>query len=284
MITVDFLKRYSFLFFLIVLLSQNQIGKAKTIKVLAIGNSFSVDAAEAYLDDIAKDAKVKMIIGNCNLGGCSLERHWSNAAGDSALYAYRKIINGDSTLFFNQTLKQCLQEEDWDYITLQQVSYLSGIYDSFFPYITDLMNYISENNKNKKVKFALHQTWAYAANSTHSGFKNYENDQFVMYSAVNNTLKAVAKEIDIQLIIPSGTAIQNARSSVIGDHLCRDGFHLSLGLGRYTAACVWFEVLTGKPVINTQFKPASVSTVNAELAKKSAHYAVDYPFKITVVK
>lgn len=38
------------------------------------------------------------------------------------------------------------------------------------------------------------------------------------------------------MIIPTGTAIQNARTSFVGDHMNRDGYHLDLKIGRYTAA------------------------------------------------
>lgn len=276
------LKSSFLLLIVFVFFQQNNSFAAKTIKVLAIGNSFSVDAAEAFLDDIAKDAKVKMIIGNCNLGGCSLQRHWGIAKSDSALYAFRKITNGDSTLAYNQTLKQCLQAEDWDYITLQQVSHFAGMEATYFPYITNLMNFIQENTKNKKVKFALHQTWAYAANSTHFGFKNYDKNQLRMYTAVTNTVKKVAQKLNIKLIIPSGTAIQNGRTTDIGDHFCRDGFHLSLELGRYTAACVWFETLTGKSILNTTFKPENVSVTDAKKVRLAAHWAVKNPFETTI--
>ena len=37
---------------------------AKLVKVLAIGNSFSQDAVEQYLWELAREAGVKMIIGN----------------------------------------------------------------------------------------------------------------------------------------------------------------------------------------------------------------------------
>ncbi len=30
------------------------------------------------------------------------------------------------------------------------------------------------------------------------------------------------------MIIPTGTAIQNARTSFVGDHMNRDGYHLDL--------------------------------------------------------
>lgn len=272
-----------FLFLLVFgILSQSDAYTQKTIKILAIGNSFSVDAAEAYLDDLAVAADIDMIIGNCEIGGCSLERHWETVKADSALYAYRKIVNGDSSLFLNQTLKHCLQDEDWDYVTLQQVSYNAGRYDTYFPYIEDLMDYIKQNVSDSNVKFALHQTWAYAANSTHPGFINYENDQVKMYLAVTSTIKKVSEQTGIKKIIPSGTAIQNGRNTFIGDNFCRDGFHLSLDLGRYTAACVWFGELTGKSVKNNEFKPEGVSDEDAEIARLSAHYAVKQPFQITV--
>lgn len=45
-----------------------------TIKVLAIGNSFSQDAVEQYLHELGEAEGITMIIGNMFIGGCSLER------------------------------------------------------------------------------------------------------------------------------------------------------------------------------------------------------------------
>ena len=60
-------------------------------KILAIGNSFSEDAVESYLHDIAKAENITLVIGNLNLGGCSLERHWTNASQNLPAYEFRKI-------------------------------------------------------------------------------------------------------------------------------------------------------------------------------------------------
>ena len=278
-----FYRRIMLALFVFQILCYAEIYAGKTIRVLAIGNSFSVDAAEVYLDDLAEAANIKLIVGNCNIGGCSLERHWHNALGDSALYAYHKIVNGDSTLLMNRTLKQCLQDEAWDYITFQQVSHLAGLYDTYFPYITDLGSYVRQFATNRKVKFALHQVWAYANNSTHPGFNNYNRDQSLMYHAISTTVQKAAETTGIDIIIPSRSAIQNGRNTIIGDYFCRDGFHLSTGLGRYTAACVWFEVFTGKSVLRNRFKPVGVSERDAVLARKSAHYAIKEPLKVTII-
>jgi len=52
------------------------------LKVLAIGNSFSEDAIENYLYDLAKTSNKKMVIGNLYIGGASLELHVKNATDD----------------------------------------------------------------------------------------------------------------------------------------------------------------------------------------------------------
>ncbi|MDO9633591.1 MAG: DUF4886 domain-containing protein [Paludibacter sp.] len=251
------------------------------VKILAIGNSFSTDAAESYVDDLAKADGLQLIIANMYIGGCSLETHWKNAERDSAAYSYRKIINGDTTVVAKQKLSTAMQDEDWDYITFQQASPYSGLIDSYFPYLTNLVAYTQQLATNPDVQFAFHQTWAYAANSTHKGFKNYNNDQQQMYEAIVGTVNAAVKQAGIDIVIPAGTAIQNGRTSCVGDHFCRDGYHLSLGLGRFTAACTWYEKLLKRPVIDNSFIPSGVTQEEAKVAKHAAHNAVKQPNRVT---
>lgn len=256
----------------------------EVIKILAIGNSFSVDAAEAYLDDLAKAEGIQLIFGNMSIGGCSLEKHWKQASGDLPAYSYSKIINGDSTIIKKQKLSFALQDEKWDYITFQQVSSLSGLIDSYFPYLTDLVAYTKEHSANPKVKLVFHQTWAYATNSKHKNFKNYNKDQQEMYLAIVKTVNTAVKKAGIDIVIPAGTAIQNGRTSFIGDNFCRDGYHLHKGVGRLTAACTWYEKLLKRPAIKNTFIPAGVTPEEAKVARYAAHYAVKRPSKVTSMK
>ena len=46
----------------------------ETIKILAIGNSFSADAVEQELYGLFEAAGQKVIIGNLYIGGCPLEK------------------------------------------------------------------------------------------------------------------------------------------------------------------------------------------------------------------
>ena len=60
----------------------------ESIKILAIGNSFSVDAME-HLAIILNDAGVKeIVLGNLYIGGCSISTHSSNMKTDAAAYSF----------------------------------------------------------------------------------------------------------------------------------------------------------------------------------------------------
>jgi hypothetical protein len=155
------------------------------------------------------------------------------------------------------------------------------MYNTFFPYLTNLIQYARNNATNPNVKFAFHQTWAYAANSTHTGFSNYSKNQVTMYNAIIDAVSRASAEVGITMVIPAGTAIQNGRSSFIGDNFCRDGYHLSLGLGRYTAACTWFEKIFDRPVIGNSFIPKNLSAVEARIAQNAAHFAILNPNSVT---
>jgi hypothetical protein len=125
----------------------------------------------------------------------------------------------------NTGLLEAIQDEDWDFIPFQQVSQNAGIYESYFPYLTQLVSYVKSKATNANVKYAVHMPWAYAGTSTHPGFANYNNNQKEMYEAIVNAVFQAAAAVPIDIVIPSGTAIQNGRGSFLGDSFCRDGYH-----------------------------------------------------------
>lgn len=254
----------------------------ETIKILAIGNSFSQDALETYLYELAKAENIKVIIGNLYIGGASLELHWNNAKENKATYQYRKIdVNGNKTNTPETSIADAIADEDWDYISFQQVSSSSGIYESYVEPLPLLFENVKQMATNPDVKYILHQTWAYAQSSTHSGFAHYNNDQLTMYSAIVDAVWRAKELVPIDIVVPAGTAIQNGRSSYIGDNFCSDGYHLDVNIGRYTAACTWFEKLFNVDVIGNSFKPDALSDFEADIAQHAAHYAVKSPKEIT---
>ena len=103
---------------------------------------------------------------------------------------------------------------------------------SYFPELKELMEYVKANATNPNVKYAMQQTWAYAKDSNHPGFFRYGKDQKAMYEDVVFSYDKAAQKQNISIVIPTGTAIQNGRSSSLGDTFCRDGYHLDLKYGR----------------------------------------------------
>ncbi|KAB6085080.1 DUF4886 domain-containing protein [Bacteroides xylanisolvens] len=266
---------------ILLLLAGGTYAQQKTVRILAIGNSFSQDAVEQYLHELAEAEGISTIIGNMFIGGCSLERHVKNARDNAPAYAYRKIgTDGKKREKGKMSLEAVLADEDWDYVSLQQASPFSGMYETYEASLPELIEYVKARLP-KKTKLMLHQTWAYASTSKHSGFKNYNCNQLTMYQAIANAVKKAAKANKIKIVIPSGTAIQNARTSFIGDHLNRDGYHLDVKIGRYTAACTWFERIFKHNVVGNPYAPEGLDEVRKAVAQKAAHAAVKHPYKVT---
>lgn len=256
---------------------------ARTIRILAIGNSFSEDAVEQYLHELGEHDGVEMIIGNLYIGGCPLEKHWKNAEADKPAYRYRKIdLQNQSHWTDNMKISTALTDEPWDYISLQQASGSSGIQETYEPYLKNLVAYI--HNLAPKSKIVWHQTWAYAKTSDHGEFPKYGRDQLRMYDMINAAAKKGMKENKIKKVVPSGTTIQNARNTYIGDNMNRDGYHLHLVHGRYAAACTWYEALTGRKVTGNTYAPEGVDAKMAATIQKCAHNAVRHPWKVTLLK
>ena len=261
-----------------------QTTMARTIKILAIGNSFSEDAIEQYLHELADADGIETIIGNLFIGGCSLERHMQCVNGNLPDYRYRKIgVDGVTKETPKCDIARAIADEEWDYVSVQQASHFSGDYTTYQPYLSQLVAYVKAHTK-KDVKIVFHQTWAYAKNSDHGGFKRYGNSQKQMYDAINGALKQVIKDIHPDVIVPSGTAIQNARTSSIGDNMNRDGYHLNLLYGRYTAACTWFQAIFKRSVVGNSYAPDGVTAEQKTIAQKAASAAVKHKFKVTQIK
>ena len=266
---------------ILLLLAGGAYAQQKTVRILAIGNSFSQDAVEQYLHELAEAEGISTIIGNMFIGGCSLERHVKNARDNAPAYAYRKIgTDGKKREKGKMSLEAVLADEDWDYVSLQQASPFSGMYETYEASLPELIEYVKARLP-KKTKLMLHQTWAYASTSKHSGFKNYNCNQLTMYQAIADAVKKAAKANKIKIVIPSGTAIQNARTSFIGDHLNRDGYHLDVKIGRYTAACTWFERIFKHNVVGNPYAPEGLDEARKTVAQKAAHAAVKHPYKVT---
>lgn len=216
------------------------------MKLLSIGNSFSTDS-HRFLHSIAEQNGVSLECYNLFIGGCSLETHWTNYTENNAFYDLE--ING-SEATRKISINEALLMQNWDVITVQQASTFSGIFDSFMPFLTDLVAVIREKVPTAKIYF--HETWSYEIGSLHEGFLNYNSNQKEMYLRIKESSKKASDLIAAE-IIPTGDIVQFVRDNISefdykngGISLCRDSFHLSEDYGRFLAGAVWFKKLTGK--------------------------------------
>lgn len=251
------------------------------MKILAIGNSFSVDAMQ-WVYEIARDCGVKdLVLGNLYIGGCSLKMHYENAISGAADYIYYKNTKGTWESKESSTMLDGIQDEAWDIITMQQVSGFSGMQNTYDPYLEKLLVYVQEKMRRPDTKFVWHMTWAYQNGAEHDDFVNYDEDQEKMYHAIIRAVQGrIVPDKSFSDIIPAGTAIQNVRNSFIGDTLTRDGYHLSLHLGRYIAGMTWVKKLLHVSIDDVTFVPdvKDISKETLAVVKKAVNHAIMHPF------
>ena len=279
---------FSFLFIQSTTLLAKNNSQPKTdsvVKILAIGNSFSEDAMEHFLYVLAKAGGHKVIIGNLFIGASDLDLHWKHASENNAKYNYRKIgVDGEKTKTPATAMSTVLIDENWDYISFQQVSNKSGVFETYVEPLPKLLAYVKGIVKNPDTKYIFHQTWAYKKDSKNKKFETYGYSQDRMYQAIAETSRKLKKQYNFDLLIPAGTAIQNARTSFVGDSINRDDFHLSLFLGRYTASCAWYEMIFKDSVLGNTYYPSEISACEAEMAQNAAHRAVKNPYRVSKLK
>ncbi len=259
----------------------------KSLKLLAIGNSFSQDAFE-HLYIVCKNAGIEeLVLGNLYIGGCSLETHYNRMTNDTAAYVFylsndekmKMVDYGSGT---KMTAKFGIEYTDWDYITLQQNSANSGLPDSY-DWLDDVINYVDQY-KPEDAQYFWHMTWAYQGNSTHNSFPTYDKDQMKMYNAILSCVNdRILTNSAIKGVVPSGTAIQNLRTSHLGDTLTRDGHHLSNGIGRYAAALTYLAAITGYDISSITATPSAYSEVATHLPciKEAVKNAIAKPYEVT---
>ena len=254
----------------------------RSLKILAIGNSFSVDAMRNYLYDVLKSADYdQVILGNLYVGGCSIDTHWGYISANSGSYEYHKNDdNGKWVTTYGAKAMEALQDENWDIITVQQVSSNSGMPETFGN-LQNLVSWVNQYKTNPNAKVLWHMTWAYQQDSTHEAFPNYGSDQLTMYNAIVNTVQNTVLNIEgIDGVIPAGTAIQNLRQSYLGDTLTADGYHLNDQHGDYTASLTWYAAITGETLDLVDYAPASVQS-DVFTIKRAVGRAIINPYEIS---
>jgi hypothetical protein len=239
----------------------------RNLRVLAITSSFGLNTTQFFREIAIAEGMEDATIARAYASGCTLQKHVTNMNDGIGIYDYSKNSTGKWSTRYETSLEYALDDEYWDIIYIQQSAAQSPILSSYTDangndYIDLLMAYVAPRISNPNVTYVWNMTWAYQGDSTQKVFaETFKGDQMAMYNACVNCVKEkVVGRTDFCAIIPSGTAIQNARSSYFGDTLTKDTYHLN-NLGRVIAGYTMYATLTGKPLTEINLGPVNSGDV-----------------------
>lgn len=272
----------------------------KQCRVLVIGNSFADDGLK-YESELLSAAGINteglsvfMIYGF----GASL-KDYAEAINAEILpdkYRLRQMVGGFEEWQLDAKSLRDILSQEWDIITLQQLSSLAGNYTTYQPYLDELVAEIKATCPNKSVVLGWNLVWGVSPfPHVDFGLASWQNQ----VAACRQMLEATDY---FSFVVPSGTAVQNARALGIdndGHCLTRDEQHLCYGAGLYVAACAWWEAIIapwsgvriiGNPATHSisdyersdSGNPSVPVTVGNKLVLQlCAKYAIDNPFELS---
>ena len=256
----------------------------ETLKILFVGNSFSVDTAQ-HLPEVALSMGVKNLhFAVLYIGGCSTRRHYSNLIDNVKGYDYYESVgrNGEWSCTNGVSNVDAIKSDDWDIIALQHGT-IDGSKNTELEYYDKLAPLVEEIRKiaPEKSKIVFNRHWVGESWHTHPEIVSFGGDTQKMYEIVSDLTKNhIVKTKHLDFATPVGTAVQNARTSRI-ETLNRDGYHLSLGTGRYIAALCFFASVTGCDITNIAWAPEGVNEYEKAVAIESTVNALKTPYTVT---
>ena len=224
------------------------------LDVLFVGNSFSIDTSSA-LPSILNS----LGIDNVNVyvlykGGCSMKQHYEfYKSGENVYELYCYNSQGEQQLERAISIGEVMQRFPYDVVVWQQYSLDSGDYTTYEPYLSKLIQAYNITKLSPRTTFAFNETWAYASNN--KNLTKYQT-QKNMWKNISTSVRKMKAASGIDVIIPCGTAVQNAREVEalnVDNELTRDGTHINMYAGRYLLACTFFESIIA-PCLNRSIR------------------------------
>ena len=198
--------------------------QAKHLKVLMIGNSFSVCVLRE-MPKCAASAGETLDLASLYIGGCPLDRHWSNVekASDPDFKPYRFSYDYASVkdqkdavvaaLGKQTNIPQALAADKWNVVTIQQASPKSPFFETYQPYADQLIAKIRELAPQAEI--VIQQTWSYSPYSDRLAKWNMTPD--TMFAAIKDAYGRLAEKGGFRMI-PTGEAVQLYRKKLPVDY------------------------------------------------------------------
>mgnify|MGYP002858860844 CR=1 FL=1 len=243
---------------------------ADTLRILAIGNSYTEDAT-TYLDSLVIHAGIdpqRVCLYQAVTASATFETWVNIYTSDSSVTLTRRV--GKVKMLEHGTLQELLRQP-WNVIVVQQASNQSYVWSSYL-YLKPFVELITSNCLNPQACLAFQLVWSHTQSEM----------PYVLQGNIACCQKMI-RRYGIDVIIPTGTAIQLARSTTLNAplYMTRDRWHLHQGIACYIASCTWFQTLF-TPVFSTSVlgNPAvpigKLDTENLEVKKVGTPRKFDF--------
>jgi hypothetical protein len=288
------------------------IAGAKELKVLMIGNSFSICVGKFLPQVVNSGKKHHLILTSAYIGGCSLQKHYNHllkAEKDNSFKPYKITVwdsekNPEKGISTPGNINTVLQTEQFDIVTIQQNSANCWNFATFEPFAGELIKYIRKYQANAEI--VIHQTWAYRVDAPL--LQKWGFDQDGMYKRVSEAYGKLAETYKLR-VIPMADAVQNFRAdtpvkykkpdpdavykepelpSFAGDvvgvslwqtnrktkqrYVHNDYSHLNQQ-GMYMQAALWYAFLFDENANDIKFTPPKFSDTEVKLLRSCAQKA-----------
>lgn len=257
----------------------------KELKLLFVGNSFALDTIQ-HAPEIAHALGVERVhFGLLYVGGCSIDMHYGHAVLDLPAYTYHTNTGDGWTQKKHVRISEALARDEWDWIAIQHGTKGTSRYTSpeCYERLTPLVQYLKER-ASAHCKIAFNLTWLGESTRQHHEILSYHGDMRLMREKlIEVTRETVLTNPLVDLLVPTGTAIENARTSKIG-LLTRDCYHLSVDKGRYIAGLTFVSTITGLAPDGITWAPEGVDDYARRIAIEAAKNAIAAPLQITPSK
>ena len=255
----------------------------KRLNLLFVGNSFTDDTSQ-YVPDIALSYGYKeMTVAHLFIGACSVNMHLKNIREGASTY-YCTVDHGCGWKAFpNYSVKEAAALCDWDAVVTMDGTG-DGSKKTDPESFVNLPALVSElkNIAGDGARYVFNMSWVGESTYRHPEIVLFDGDVSLMYEKIALVMRdTVGKMPEIDIISPTGTAIQNARSSSYEGRFTRDGYHLDRCCGRFIAALTLFCSVTGEDPANVGFFPHGMSEKMKKIAIESVKNAISEPYKVT---
>lgn len=266
------------------------IRHTEELRVLSIGNSFTVDTFEYFPDfitaanlDVSDICIYKMVRSSGSFN--TFWKSWNNNdtynGSTGCFYSLSKVAGGLSQPINGSNnytkMHSVFEDVKWDIIMFHQVSQYAADYEDwegttsggrFIEFLRILRTY--------QPQAMLGYVW------TQTSFNQSEGgDTAAEFAKIAKGVKWLQNNCGIDFVVPIGAAIENLRASSLNVSpvaygFSRDGHHLGFGMGRYVSAATYFHTLMGARYGVSVLGSSCVHAVtSAELADASATYPND---------